>query len=516
MITDSFAIDSQEIVGKLWRAKWKIVAFQASVVIACLSVILFWPRGYLSEARIFLQLGKESVAIDPTATSGGSMVNVQSSTREDEIITSLDILQSRELASKVVDSLSPEVVLGNSDATNENAASQGITSSITGLLNQAINIVRQIDPLSDRERAIISIEKNLKVTAERKSEVIVLKFEAKSPQLAQTILATLVDLYKVEHTRIHRTDGSQKFFTEQQAVLAKELDDINERLRLEKNQMGLASISGQRDLLEVRNKDVSLSLADTERSRASVNARIEKLRDELARVPERINSTEVIKPNSATDMQAQQLYTLQLQAMEYETKYQADHPKLIAIRKQLRDAEDSYRLKESKSQEVTDDINPIHRDLTLDLLKSESERAGIDAKLKDLALQREEILEQLKELNKFEILITDLERERGLREAKYVSYTNSLEEARLNKELENSRISSVVTAQEATLQERPVTPSKVMVVLFGAGLLFAGTVFLAFAFVKLDDRLMTPESVRRNTGLEVLCTLPKLKQLARS
>jgi capsular polysaccharide biosynthesis protein len=55
-----------------------------------------------------------------------------------------------------------------------------------------------------------------------------------------------------------------------------------------------------------------------------------------------------------------------------------------------------------------------------------------------------------------------------------------------------------------------------MVVLFGAGLLFAGTLFLAFAFVKLDDRLMTPESVRRNTGLEVLCTLPKLKQLAKS
>ncbi len=152
----------------------------------------------------------------------------------------------------------------------------------------------------------------------------------------------------------------------------------------------------------------------------------------------------------------------------------------------------------------------------MDLLKSESEHAGIEAKLKDLALQRENVLEQLRELNQFEILITDLERERNVREAKYVSYTNSLEEARLNKELEVSRISSVVTAQDATLQERPVTPSKVMVALFGAGLLFGGTLFLAFVFVKLDDRLMTPESVRRNTGLDVLCTLPKLKQFARS
>lgn len=513
MIADSLTVDSQEIVGKLWRAKWKLLAFQIAVVIACLSVILFWPRGYLSEARIFLQLGKESVAIDPTATAGGSMVNVQSSTREDEIITSLDILQSRELASKVVDSLSPEVVLGQ---TADGEKSSGIADVLKGVLGQAVEVVRQIDPLSDRERAIISIEKNLKVTAERKSEVVVLKFEAKSPQLAQLILATLVGIYKEEHMRIHRTDGSQQFFSEQQAVLANELDDINERLRIEKNRMGLASIAGQRELLEVRNKDVSLSFAETERAKASVIARIEKLTEELSKVPERINSTEVVKPNSATDMQAQQLYTLQLQATEYETKYQSDHPKLIAIRKQVKEAEENYRKKESKSQEVTDDVNPIHRDLTLDLLKSESEHAGIEAKLKDLALQRENVLEQLRELNQFEILITDLERERNVREAKYVSYTNSLEEARLNKELEVSRISSVVTAQDATLQERPVTPSKVMVALFGAGLLFGGTLFLAFVFVKLDDRLMTPESVRRNTGLDVLCTLPKLKQFARS
>ncbi|MFN7292490.1 MAG: hypothetical protein ACK5YR_22315 [Pirellula sp.] len=34
--------------------------------------------------------------------------------------------------------------------------------------------------------------------------MVVLKFEAKSPQLAQLILATLVGIYKEEHMRIHR------------------------------------------------------------------------------------------------------------------------------------------------------------------------------------------------------------------------------------------------------------------------------------------------------------------------
>jgi uncharacterized protein involved in exopolysaccharide biosynthesis len=511
MIESSFGFDSQEIVSKLWHAKWKLLAFQIIVVAGCLAVLLLWPRGYMSEARLFLQLGKESVAMDPTATVSGSLVNVQSSTREDEIVSALDILQSREVASKAVDALTPAYVLGQEGEDKEDT--HGIFAKAKTFFAQAIEAIRQIDPLSDRERAIITIEKNLKVSAERKSEVIVLKFEAKSPKQAQTILATLVQVYKEEHMRIHRTDGSLQFFSEQQAILAKELDDINERLRTEKNRMGLASIAGQRDLLEVRAKDVSLSLADAERSLASVNARIAKLKEDLARIPERINSTEVVKPNSATDMQAQQLYALQLQATEYETKYQADHPKLIAIRDLVREAEESYRKKESKSQEVTDDVNPIHRDLTLDLLKSESEKAGIEAKLMDLALQKESLLLQLKELNQFDIQITDLERERNVREAKFVAYTNSLEEARLNKELEASRISSVVTAQQPTFQERPVTPSKVLVLLFGAALFCAGTMFLGFVFVKWDDRLLTPDSVRKSTGLDVLCTLPRLQQL---
>jgi polysaccharide biosynthesis protein PslE len=503
--------DYQEIVGKLWRAKWKILGFQFLVLAICAGVIFFWPRSYKSEARVFLQLGKESVSLDPTVSASTSKINVQSSTREDEIITALDVLQSREVAARVVDFLTPEVVLGKEPVGTEKTPV--FIDQVKGMIGEVVELVRQIDPLPLRERAIISIEKNLKVTAERKSEVIVVKFEAETPQLAQMVVSKLVETYKDEHMKIHRTDGSRNFFKEQQSILAKELDETNEQLRSTKNRMGLASISGQRDLLEVRNKDISLGISETERSRHAVNARITKIKNDLAQVPARINSTEVQKPNSATDMQAQQLYTLQLQKVEFESKYQADHPKLIAIRNQVREAEANYRKKEFRSQEVTDDINPIHRELTLDLLESESERAGIEAKMDKLLSQREEVLERMRDLNQFEVEISDLERERAVREAKYISYTNSLEEARLNNELDVSRISSVITQQEATLEERPVSPSKLLVCLFGVGLIFAGSSCLAFLFVKFDDRLTTPDSVRNRTGLPVLCTLPRTKSL---
>jgi uncharacterized protein involved in exopolysaccharide biosynthesis len=212
-------------------------------------------------------------------------------------------------------------------------------------------------------------------------------------------------------------------------------------------------------------------------------------------------------------MQSQQLYALQLQETDLKSKYTAGHPKLIAIQKQLAEAEAKYKLKETTSQETTDDINPIHRELTLDLLKLDTQKAGVLGKIKTLEKQRLEILEKLREINSHEIEVANLEREQAIREKKYLTYTDSLEQARINKELERMRVSSVVVASPATLQERPVSPSKAMVALFGLGLICAGGAALALLLAKLDDRLTTPVAVRSRIGIPVLATLPKDRYL---
>jgi uncharacterized protein involved in exopolysaccharide biosynthesis len=49
-----------------------------------LAVIFFFPRTYRSEAKLFLQVGRESVGLDPTATTGQTISLMQSG-REDEV-----------------------------------------------------------------------------------------------------------------------------------------------------------------------------------------------------------------------------------------------------------------------------------------------------------------------------------------------------------------------------------------------------------------------------------------------
>lgn len=504
--------DLQDIAGKLWSVKWRILAFQAVVFVGCVGVILFWPRTYRSEARIFLQLGRETVSIDPTATTG-QMIGIQQSSREDEIVSAMEVLKSRGLIGEVVTKLTPEVVLGHVGLDEDSAEGKGQSSPVAdyvkGMVGSVVDQVKQIDPMSDFERAVTLIEKNMKVDAERKSEVIVVEYEAESPKLAQRVVDTMVKTYKDAHARLHRTEGSKTFFDSQQELLQKELEAVNESLRLAKNRMGLASIDGERQNLESRSREISQNMSDTERSLFEIQAKLANLKLQLETRPERIASAEVQKPNNATDLQAQQLYALQLIELEYKSKYNDGHPKLLTIRAQVEEAEAKLKLQSDMRSETTDDVNPIHRELTLEYVKAEATEAGLKERFATLERQHQDILERIRTINGYEVEVADLEREARLREKKYLAYSESFEQARVDQALESDKISSVSIAQEATLQEKPITPSKLLVILFGLMSMVAGGGCIGLASVKLDDRLTTPASVRNRLGVPVLVTIPK-------
>jgi len=506
-------LDSEEIFSKLWSAKWRILFTQAAIAALCLAVLLYWPRSYRSEARIFLQLGREEVSIDPTAAVGQT-ISVQQSDREDEIATAIDVIKGRGLIGKVVQDLSPEVVLGYVKYGEPGQKSE-VTSKFKELLGSIVTYVRQIDPMSDSERAVMDIESNMKVQSERKSEVIAIEFESETPQLARLVVDRIVNKYKEEHTRLHRTEGSQSFFDDQQLLLETALSNATELLRLAKNRIGVASINGHRDTLEARIREVSQNASETERNFKEIEARIATIRTQLIQTPGRIASMMVDKANYAADLQSQQLYTLQLTELEYKIKYAPNHPKLVALREQLAQAEAKLDSQDTRRPEKTDDINPIHRELSMDLAKADAVRSGYKEKLITLKTQQENLVKEIQALNGHEVEIEDLEREVKLIEKKYLTYSESVEQTRISKALESNKISSVSIAQEATLQERPVSPSKLMIIAFGALAAVGCSVLVGFISVQLDSRLLTPNSVSNKLGIPLLATLPNFRSLAK-
>jgi uncharacterized protein involved in exopolysaccharide biosynthesis len=443
-------------------------------------VFLFAPRTYRSESRIFLRLGRESVGLDPTATTGQTLA-LQQADRKDEVKSAIEVLNSQSIIGQAVDKVGAPVVLGR------DSKRFSLIRIVTAPLRWIVSLVKSIDPISEREEAIILVRRHLYVSAERDSNVISVQYDAKSPKLAQTVCDAIIDAYQHEHIRIHRSEESRPFFTEQQERLRTELDYALERVRSVKNEMGLSTIEQRRNSLEAQFNAVELDRLSTEEQLATAQARVADLEKRITETPERLIGSKKSIPNQGADLLRQQLYALQVKVMELKARFKETHPLVKAAEEQLAEAKQVIAKQATERTETTDNINTIYRDLSLELKRDQSQVAGLKARITELSKQKQAVLVALRAVNDEDVKLDQLNRQADLARGRFMKYSQSMEEARIDKALEADRISNVSIVQAATLADKPVSPSKPLIVIATLLLAIAGPI----AFVLGSERLHT-------------------------
>jgi uncharacterized protein involved in exopolysaccharide biosynthesis len=275
--------------------------------------------------------------------------------------------------------------------------------------------------------------------------------------------------------RIYRNDDSRPFFEEQRERLRRQLDESLAALQAAKNEMGLADVDQRRTTLEEQFNAVELDRLNTERQMATSQSRIVDLKRQMEKVPERLVASKRTVPNQGADLLRDQLYALQVKAMDLKARYSDSHPLVQAVNQQLNDAKAVLAQQSDQRMETTDDVNPIHRELSLELKREEAVLAGCAGRLAELDQQKAAVLADLRLVNSHEVRIDQLTRQADLARGNFFQYSENMEEARIDKELENDRISNVSIVQPATLAEKPVKPSKVLIALSTMLMAVAGT-----------------------------------------
>jgi uncharacterized protein involved in exopolysaccharide biosynthesis len=501
------SLSRRDLCEIVFRHKKKVVFLPLITLLAGFLVILYFPRTYRSQAQVFLRLGRENIGLDPTATTGQTVLTHQGD-RKDEVASVINVIQSRGIIAQAVDRVGIDVVLSETKAS----ASQGRgnwLSSIGAPLQVASNWIRQIDPVSPRERAIVYVEKRLRVNADRGSTLISISYDAKTPQTAQRICSAIVDIYQHEHMRIHRSEASRPFFEEQYNRLRKQLDDALEAVRLAKNEVGLSSVEQRRQTLEAHYDAVELARLGTQQKLAAAQARIADLEQQLANVPERLVESKKSMPNSGADLLRQQLYLLQTNAMDLRARYSESHPLVQAVDMQIKEAQGVLAEQSSERMETTDSVNPIHRQLSLDLKQRQSEQAGLEANLVALNEQKSSVLSELRVVNDQDVQLDQLNRQVELARSNFMHYAQNMEEARLDKEMEAGQISNLSVVEAASLAEKPVKPSKLLVALATLILAATGAPALIVLSEVFNDRLRSDDDVIRSLELPVFASIPR-------
>lgn len=521
----------------LFRHKKK-AAIWFAVVLGTVGVYtVYGPKTYRSDAKLFIRLGRESVTLDPTATTG-QVVSITES-RESEMNSIYEMLHNRSLFEAVALEVGPEEILGQPkaapaatdlDGGEEQAdppaavpadtwtrvadwGRQASNSFMTALQgnHEATADAKILDG------AVRKLEQSLHLAAVRKSSIISVSCDARSPQLAQRITQALIDRYMEQHARMNRIQGSHDFFTEQTQFLADDLRRREEELRDLKNQTNIGELDLQRELLLRRLADTEIELRETEAEISSTEAHVKSIREKLGDLPSMLIKEETTgHANAAADEMRNQLYTLQLKEAELLTKYQEDYYLVQNIRRQIAEAKEILEQESDPRTQVTRATNRLHEELQLTLLTAQTELARQQAKARTLDEQLALGRKELEELNGNAVRLKEMQRELELQDGKYRKYADNLEQARIDQALETNRISNINMVQPPTAALKPVKPKKIINLALGVAIGLLGAVLLAFAADQLDPTLGTPEAAEEAVGVPTVASVPQSREMIRS
>ncbi|HEX4412592.1 MAG TPA: hypothetical protein VH107_03120 [Lacipirellulaceae bacterium] len=520
--TNSRQITPRGVARMVFRYRRRMVLIFVSVMLLTLVAIAVYPRSYSSEAKLFIRVGRESVALDPTATTGQTIMLQK--TQVDEVNSALQVLLSRDVMQSAAQRIGADRIVSDAKSTTAGNANEAPPSDLSGSISKGLSWItehvtqtmaalRLSDPATPEEMAIRKLENGLKAFAPKDSTVISVTYSAASPQLAHDVVEAVTSGFLDEHLRLNHTEGSQAFFAEQVESLQKQLTAGQDALRDCKNKFGISTIESRRTVFAEQLKDIELQRLSTQRELAYSDAEIADLTKAIASLqPELVTNRVNGFANEGKDLMRAKLYELEIEESKLRAKYSDGHPLLEQIQKQRKEAEALLKDMPDDRTQTTAALNPNQKQLEFDLIQAKAKKEAQQARLNTAQKQRDDLTTQLNELNDHEVQIGDLERNVQILDGKYRMHVEKLEQARLNDALGRDGIQNVKVAQEATLVGKPTSPKKPLLLALGFVLAIGGAAAVPLLAEMMDQTLRSTEEVETELGLPVLISLPYQKR----
>jgi uncharacterized protein involved in exopolysaccharide biosynthesis/Mrp family chromosome partitioning ATPase len=218
-----------DIFFSLFKRKRTIMVCAALGIIAAAAVYFLYPPSYESQAKLLVRYVLERSGVDPA--EGANPVGPPNDT--DRVIgAEMEILTSWDLAVQVAQALGPQRMLPPA----QDRFSQ---------LVRAIGLQRLLPPsgASATEGAAAgSIASGLKVIANKGSNIILISYKNRDPEVATLVLQELLSRYFVKHLEVHRSVGAFDFVAQQTDQVRARLNQTEDALKSLREKIGIGSL----------------------------------------------------------------------------------------------------------------------------------------------------------------------------------------------------------------------------------------------------------------------------------
>ena len=501
----------RDILHVIFKRKIQmLVFFTVTICTVAVGTLMMQPT-YEATAKIMVKIGREDVYV-PNLPGGGSSTPIMRFDYEERVNSEIEILKSKFLAQKVVETLGPTVIYEGLENTEPGLLKGLIKSLLRGLLRSQ-GTGTEVSPA---EKAAVMFQKDLTVEAVRKSSVVNASFKHSDPRLAAKVTNTLASLYLDRHLAVHKSPQSYEFFEQQTETAQNNMKQADAAMLAFKREHNISSLDEQRLLLLRNDAERRTALGLTLSQEAETRERLRKLRDQVAATPNSITLGEEIDltPQAmAVGSLEARLVELELKEKELLSKY-TDQSRLV---REVRDAilMVRKRLAEHENRQygrTRTGPNPLRQALDQEVLRNEAELRALTAKRASLKEQLVENQSALEKLNETEMEFSRLQQQVDAYRQNYRLYLTKFEESRISEAMDAERIANVSVIEPAATPLKPVSPkiflNMVLAVFLGA----VGALGLAFFSEYMDDRLEKTEDVEEYLALPVLASIPELRK----
>jgi uncharacterized protein involved in exopolysaccharide biosynthesis len=411
--------------------RWRLILL-CTLICALLAglVTLVLPKKYAAEVQFLVKNERQDLTITPQPSTPSQISDLN----EAEVNSEMRMLLSHDLMEGVVrdDHLYAAYVRDGSGMPDRRAI----------------------------ELAVMRLNKDLEVSAIRKTNVIQANYRAADPDLAAQVLKDLSRRYLNAHLAAHSTPGSYGFFLSELSRYRGGLNKAESATSEFRRATQIFNPDQQRAALVAQLEDVNARFANVDAEMKERRARLAASTIEDKEASQRIPTDERTSVNQLTidhlqtelaDMENRRIAML-MKFKPTDRSVQELEGEIANTRRNLASARVEY------AAERTTGVNPLHQSLTAMQSDNRIDISALEARRSALLRMRETYLSELSSFDSNAVTLANLEQDQEIAQQNYISYSKRFEEARLADQMDKEKFANVVMIETPFASPISVSP----------------------------------------------------------
>jgi uncharacterized protein involved in exopolysaccharide biosynthesis len=503
-----------DIVRIICIFKWRALNSFLFVMVAIIGLLFIVPPKYQSKAKILVNLGRTNAAL-PIEVQDRQTAIAQNY-RRDYLLDETQLLTSDLIINQLVQRWSPTLMQKRQPTSwfgHVKAFLRERAEDVADWFSDQLVWLGLLDQRTVASRLKYLLTRAISVDHENGAAVLDVTLTLKDPKLANEILADWIRTYLAERLKTPNGTRLRDFYQSQvesiQAVIARleaERSSIEHRL-------GTSDLSKRELALSTRIDALSTERAQNLADIGGAKVKLVSSKEALRQLPGYVAAEYVFGENPTVRDLTTRLDNLLVERQAQLRLYAPDARPIAQLDKSIQEVRNWIKQdKKTTGVGETRKINPLATRLNDDIVRNRIKLAELVAKEDSLSKQIVDLDQQRRAVLDAKTRVQDLDRRLSAANQNFRLFSEQLEKARIDVELDLQRIGSARVIQPASFNPTRTFPRTALLLGVSPGIGLAFALFILYISALLDRRIYDGNTLQRHLDLPLLATIPEIEE----